>query len=63
MRYNMKQEAMAKNVTENQEQRLVRMSGQKAAGTRYGVLIDWRSGATTSGTPFGRYGRSLRDGR
>jgi hypothetical protein len=38
-------------------------SARKPAGTRLGVLIDWREGSGNSGRPSGRYGRSLRDGK
>ena len=40
----------------------LRKSDQKAAGTRFGVLIDWREGSSRSGTS-GRHGLALRDGR
>jgi hypothetical protein len=55
--------AMVKNLTGKQGQSSLRTSGQKAPGTRYGILIDWRCGSTKSGRFSDRYGRSLRDGK
>ncbi len=63
MPFNMQHATIAKNLNAKQTQRALPASAQKAAGTRYGVLIDWRGGSTASGKPSGRYGRSLRDGR
>ena len=40
----------------------LRKSDHKAAGTRFGVLIDWREGSNRSGTSGG-HGHALRDGR
>ena len=40
----------------------LRKSNQKAVGTRFGVLIDWREGSNKPGTS-GRHGHALRDGR
>ena len=63
MPLNMKHESMVKNPTAKQAQSSVGISGRKAPGTRYGILIDWRGGATRSGKLSDRYGRSLRDGK
>ena len=63
MPLNMKHESMVKNPTAKQAQSSVRPSGRKAPGTRYGILIDWRCGSTTSGRFSDRYGRSVRDGK
>jgi hypothetical protein len=62
MPLNMKDESMVKNPTAKQAESSVGTSGRKAPGTRYGILIDWRGGTTTSGRRSDRYGRSLRDG-
>ena len=35
----------------------------KAAGTRAGILLDWRQANTKSGKPSGGSGKTLRDGR
>jgi hypothetical protein len=58
MRSNLQHEAKAKKV-----RRSMGTTGRKAPGTRIGLLMDWREGATKSGTLSGRYGRSLRDGK
>lgn len=63
MPFNVQHEAMVKNLKGNQAQSSLRTSGRKAPGTRYGILIDWRGGATTSGRLSERYGRSVRDGK
>jgi hypothetical protein len=55
---NPKHEATVKNLTTKQ----ARTTGQKAPGTRLGVLIDWRLASANSGKLSDRYGRSLRDG-
>jgi hypothetical protein len=47
---------------QQQETSALRKFDQKAAGTRFGVLIDWREGSNRSGTS-GRRGLALRDGR
>jgi hypothetical protein len=60
---NVKHKSMVKNQTAKQAQNSLRTSGRKAPGTRYGLLIDWRSGSTTSGRSSDRYGRSVRDGK
>ena len=60
---NVQHEAKVKNLTEKKAQCSLRTSGQKAPGTRYGILIDWRCGSTKSGRFSDRYGRSLRDGK
>ena len=38
-------------------------SGRKAAGTRYGVLLDWRAGSNRADKSSGRHGHAIRDGR
>jgi hypothetical protein len=63
MPFNVQHEAMVKNLTGKQAQSSLRTSGRKAPGTRYGILIDWRCGSTTSGRFSDRYGRSVRDGK
>jgi hypothetical protein len=37
--------------------------GQKAQGTRFGTLADWREGSFKRGVTVGRYSRALRDGQ
>lgn len=56
-----KQQAIGK--TRKQAQSAFHQSGEKAPGTRIGVLIDWRDSSAKSGRQSGRYGRSLRDGK
>jgi hypothetical protein len=63
MPFNAQHEATVKNLTGKQAQNSLRSSGRKAPGTRIGLMTDWREGSAKSGKLFGRYGRSLRDGR
>ena len=57
----LKQKAVVKSVTRKQS--AFHRSGGKPAGTRVGVLIDWRDSSANSGRQSGGYGRSLRDGK
>lgn len=63
MPFNVQHEATVKKLTGKQAQSSLRIPGRKAPGTRYGILIDWRGGSTTSGRFSDRYGRSVRDGK
>ena len=63
MPFNVQHEATVKNLRGKQAKSSVRTSGRKAPGTRYGLLIDWRGGSTTSGRFSDRYGCSIRDGK
>lgn len=38
-------------------------SGRKVPGTRLGVMLDWRVGASKAGKISGRHGHAIRDGR
>lgn len=57
---NMKQ-TIAGKLTAEQSPLALRKSAPKAAGTRIGVLHDWRQGSTCEKTE--RHGQILRDGR
>jgi len=41
----------------------LRKPTSKAAGTRAGILLDWREGNARSGKTSGGSGKTLRDGR
>ena len=41
----------------------LRKPTSKAAGTRAGILLDWREGSSKSGKTSGGSGKTLRDGR
>jgi hypothetical protein len=53
----------AKSLTQKGARNHFGTSGQKPAGTRLGIQIDWREGSLNSGRQSGCYGRSLRDGK
>ena len=63
MRFNSQQQEVRENLSGKQAHGSLLKSRRKAAGTRIGVLIDWREGSAKSGKISGRYGQALRDGR